>query len=635
MLDIGFALFLALVAAAVGGRITAALDPGRGRECPADGWLDVLALALPLGFGVMALGVLVLGQLSLLNHLGMAILLGVMLEIGGFWAFRRAREFRARLRAMPPLDWSRADFAMAGLLAVVVCATALCSMRPVTDGDALCYHLQAPKFFLMHGAVGYAPDLHETIYPLVTEMLYTVALECRGPAACRGVQWVLGLVFAAGVTALARPILGPRAWWAGVIALLVPAISNGMSAPLNDVALAAFGTSALLAWNRLHDRPSPRAATLAGVMSGLAIGVKYPALVLVAILFLGILARRFVGPVDRVERRRWLGLACTYAAVLVLVGGCWHLRAYVHTGNPVYPFFKQAFAGQGLDEVLDPIKRPLAVTFGNMLGALGPLTLEPDRFDSFSHQFGPIFLLFLPALLIERAPRRVLILVGVAYLFLMICMTQRQSMRFLLLALGPFAIGSAYLADAWSRRGTWPARLCLGLMFVVLGAESALALVRARGSAGYLLGRESAAGYLARVEPTYRVGSWAGAHLPRAARVIGQDHRGFYIPRDYTMELAHRRRTGIGTAGESARQVVARLREEGFTHLLLCPPEDPAAVEFDPTLSRLLEPWLAERRPLYRERLVDGDGIARRYQIYDLGPRSPIARAPANQEVVR
>ena len=38
----------------------------------------------------------------------------------------------------------------------------------------------------------------------------------------------------------------------------------------------------------------------------------------------------------------------------------------------------------------------------NLLTALVPLTLEPDRFDSFSHQFGPVFLLFLPALLLER-----------------------------------------------------------------------------------------------------------------------------------------------------------------------------------------------------------------------------------------
>ena len=115
-----------------------------------------------------------------------------------------------------------------------------------------------PKVFLARGAVGFEPDLHETVYPLVTEMLYAVALAFRGPVACRLIQWVLGLVFAANVTALARPSLGARAWWAGAIALLVPAVSNGMSAPLNDVALAAFGTAAIVGWTRFRERPVAR-----------------------------------------------------------------------------------------------------------------------------------------------------------------------------------------------------------------------------------------------------------------------------------------------------------------------------------------------------------------------------------------
>ena len=59
--------------------------------------------------------------------------------------------------------------------------------------------------------------------------------------ACRLIQWLLGLAFAANVAALARPVLGDRARWASAVALLVPAVSNGMGAPLNDVALAADG----------------------------------------------------------------------------------------------------------------------------------------------------------------------------------------------------------------------------------------------------------------------------------------------------------------------------------------------------------------------------------------------------------
>ncbi|MHB1557057.1 MAG: ArnT family glycosyltransferase, partial [Isosphaeraceae bacterium] len=155
-------------------------------------------------------------------------------------------------------------------------------------------------------------------------------------------------------------------------------------------------------------------------------------------------------------------------------------------------------------------------------------------------------------------------------------------------------------------------------LVAILGLEAGLAVARARHVASVLAGRESSESFLARREPTYEVGRWAGTNLPTGARLIGQDHRGFYIPRPYTMELAHRRRTGLGRQGEHPDQIVERLRTEGFTHLMLCPPVPESAVEFDPTLGRLLAPWLARRQPIYRRDIADGDGVLRRYAIYEL-----------------
>jgi hypothetical protein len=620
MIDLGFAALLALITAGFGKRI---LD---GLGCSPEHPLDAMALALPLGMGLTALATLALGELGWLNFVGLSVLLAVLVELGIIAWFNLFREMRAWFRTRVRTR-SRTSLSLffAVCLGLVLVGTALTAVTPVTDGDALCYHLQVPKVFLMHGSVGFAPDLHETVYPLVTEMLYAVALEFRGPVACRGIQWVLGLVFAANVTALARPVLKRRAWWAGAIALAVPAVSNGMSAPLNDVSLAAFGTAAIFAWVRLHERPSGKAAILAGLLAGLAIGVKYPALVLWALLApaiaLRVIDRRLPG--DAAPRPQWLALAGLYSVTALAAGGWWYLRAYVHTGNPVYPFFRDVFGGAGLAEVLAPGKRPLPVTSLNLLSALVPLSLQPDRFDSFSHQFGPVFLLFLPAVFLYRAPRRVLILVGLAYAFLVICLTQRQSMRFLLIALGPMSIGVAYVASIWSHRRTVPARLLIAVLVVIMGVEASLAVARSRHVLTVLLGRESAAEFLARREPTFTVGQWAGHNLPIDARLIGQDHRGFYIPRDYTMERAHRRRTGVGSMGETPNEIVAKLCESGFTHVMFCPPVPETAIEFDPTLGRLLAPWIASQPALFCEDLIDGDGVRRRYTIYELPPQNP------------
>jgi hypothetical protein len=636
MLDLGFILLLTSIAAGLGLRL---LDRLGGR--PANR-ADALALAVPVGLGLLALATLLLGELGMLTPAGLVILLvGALSFIA--WAspmLRRLGHTDANLGPAPmvktpPLSplltggtgkrgsTGALDLAFALVLLVTLVGTLLTALAPVTDGDALCYHLQVPKVFLAQGAVGFEPDLHETVYPLMTELLFAIALAFRGPVACRLISWVLGLAFAANVTALARPSLGARAWWAGTVALLVPAVSNGMSAPLNDVALAAFGTAALVGWQRFHDTPTIRCAALAGLLTGLCLGVKYPALVLAGLLVPAVFA-------SALRTRRVLcavGVTIVFIVVALASGSAWYMRAYHHTGNPVYPFFRHVFGGAGLDEVLDPVKRPLAPSVINLLMALGPMTLDPGGFDSFAHQLGPAFLLFLPALLFERPPRRVLAIVTLGYTFLTLCLTQRQSMRFVLIAVGPFALGVAWLAHRWRQQPSLSGRLLVGLLLLVLAFESALALVRARHGLPVLLGRESAAVYLARREPTYRVGRWMGAHLPADARVIGQDHRGYYLPRPYTMELAHRRRTGLGRGDESPATVVDCLEKAGFTHLLLCPPVPGSAVEFDPTLGRLLAPWVAEHDPLYHEEIADGDGVKRLYAVYALAGDSSRGRA--------
>jgi hypothetical protein len=655
--DLGFLIGLAMIAAGLGLRVLSVF-----RQTP-DNPSDAFALAIPLGLGGLGLATLGLGEVGQLNLRGIAALLAVSALIGlpALLPFVR--------RSIEVIRTGSVSWIWDGCLAIELLGTLLTALAPVTDGDALCYHLQVPKTFLASGSVGFDPDLHETIYPLLTEMLYAIALAVRGPVACRLVQWLLGVAFALNVAALARPVLGPRARWAGTVALLVPAVSNGMGAPLNDVALAAFGNAALFAWTRWHDRPCRRAAVLAGVLAGLALGVKYPALVLAGLIALAMLfealrswravrsanvasnqawsfrhiddrhyidprdviafERRFAGSPRLPRRRHWSSHAILFGLAALVVGSAWYLRAYHFTGNPVFPFFREIFGGAGLDEVLDPIKRPMRVTLWNILTALGPMTLDPARFDSVSHQFGPLFLLMLPPLFWERPPRRVWGIVGIGYLFLTLCLTQRQSMRFLLIAVGPMAVGVAWLASRWWDRPGFAAKGLVVLLVACLGFEAVIAAGRARHGLGVVFGCESAASYLARREPTYRVGRWIDANLPADARLIGQDHRGYYIPRPYAMELAHRRRTGLGTHGETPREITETLRRDGFTHLLLCPPEPEDAVEFDPTLSRQLAPWLDRQRPLYLQNLPDADGVVRRYAIYKLESVGPSARTSA------
>ncbi|MEW4569653.1 glycosyltransferase family 39 protein [Tautonia sp. JC769] len=619
MLDLGFVGLLIIWSAVVGLTLLRRFGP-----LPESG-SEAIGLAVPLGLGTLAMAALGLGQVGWLGRPGLIGVLIVGLVVGlrpWVWdtlrsGLRRPRLLRTEAGRIDPIG------AMFDLtLGLILLGSLLTALIPPTDGDALCYHLQVPKLFLWGGSVVYEPDLHETVYPLVTEMLYAVGLAFRGPVACRLIQWAIGVFFAWNVASLARPLMGDRARWAATIALGVPAVSNGMGAPLNDVALATMTTAALVAWVRWLDRPSVLGAALIGVLVGLAMGVKYPALVWAGVLGLGMLLAIRPG---RLPWKTAIRHAAVFGGVALVIGGSWYLRAYLYTGNPVHPFFRETF-GSGFDVVLSDDKRPMEPTAWNLVTAIVPMTLDPNRFDSFAHQFGPAFLLFLPAVLIWRPPLRLVTLVLVAYAFLLICLSQRQSMRFVLPSVGPMAVAVAWLVADWSRRRGIAPRLLMASVALMMVFEATIALSRPRHGLAVALGIESAEQFLMRREPTYRVGQWIDARLPESARIVGQDHRGFYLPRPYAMEKAHRRRTGLGTRGETPEQVLAHFSGQGFTHVLFCPPEPLDAIEFDPDLHALLGPWVEDQVPLYAESITDPDGVTRHYALYRLPDPAPLAR---------
>src|SRR5262249_38431755 len=128
--------------------------------------IDAMALAVPIGLGGASLALLGLGQVGLLGANGIAWGVGVGFCGGGgpciAWLLMILGGAR---RERPPLD--RLDRVFATVLAVSLVGTLLSALAPVTDGDALCYHLQVPKWFLERGSVGFDPDLHETVYPLL------------------------------------------------------------------------------------------------------------------------------------------------------------------------------------------------------------------------------------------------------------------------------------------------------------------------------------------------------------------------------------------------------------------------------------------------------------------------------------
>lgn len=631
--DLAFLITTGIAFAAIGAvawRITT------GRLPRQDEWPGI---ALPLGLGI---GGTIIGIAASCHSFEAGFGAVAFAAIGSVAFLTFDRPLKSALSGWGHGPNSSAPIAIGAVILILIMPGLF---APVIDGDALCYHLEVAKRMVHDDHVRFDPDLHETAYPLLVESLQAVALKCRGPVATRAISFWFGIALAFGSACLAGSIVkGPSRYWAAVLVLITPVVHCGMISPLNDVALAALCTSSLAAWIVTdHDGISPRRRfALAGAFCGLACGVKFPGIVWLAVFAAYLVSihvtgkNRYVLPLNRSAMSRF----AIFMAFVVMCGSFWYLRAAILTGNPVYPYFRNTFGGHGLDEVLEDARKPPWTHALNIATAPVVMALLPSRFDSFSHQSGPLFLALLPLGCVLKPSKRWLSFVLLGWLLMALCLTQRQSPRFFVATFALWAAAAAAVIDELPRlygsvrfskrfRGNFAIGcLCLLSAFVV-----SFDLARVRVGAMVVAGLVSPHQWLESHEPTAKLRDWTSANLPPEARLVGQDHRAFYWPRRFTMEKAHRRRTGLLQITKSPEETIDRLRTAGFTHLVLAEPDPVDAVEFDIDLSERLAPWIARKSPLIDMTLPEIDGYVRRYRIYEISgiERPSVARHTGSQ----
>ena len=593
----------------------------------------VWSLALGLivgGLGLAGLGLVGGLYAPLIGALSLAACGWGVAEIIGGLARRQESRLDARFSprtvgvvefpslAPPPAWLSRGMLALA-LVAVV--GTLIAALAPPTAGDALCYHLDLPKTFLLQHAIHFLPDNDGSTYPLLTEIWYLWALALDGPVAAQLVHWGLGILLALATVVLASDLVGrPWAWIAGAAVLLIPGIQNQMTAPLNDLALAAMTTLTLAAWYRAVVADAGRGwFVAAGLAAGGALSIKYTAL-----LFLAALATTTAWMLVRQPRRRAIleGVAII-AIVAISVSGLWYLRAAWYRGNPLYPF--TLHAGSGQSAVGGPAgKLPLGHSPVRFVSGVWEVTMHPERFGGRSHQVGLLLLAALPGLATARRLRGLGTLLGVGLVYWILWCLLRQNVRFLLPIVPLGAVGVTW---CWieMRRYPWLPRLVAGLTFaLILATSSGMALARCQGRAAVALGLRSRAAYLEENEPTWKAAATMNRTSTSSDHLLSEDVRSYYFNCCVTRDIVYRRRVPHDRQFSQPADFSRSLRKAGFTHLLLVENLNGQGIAFDATLSRMADAqWKTSAGKLLVKladyRFQDSDGALRHYRLVRLG----------------
>jgi Dolichyl-phosphate-mannose-protein mannosyltransferase len=333
--DPPFALFLVLLGTALGWRLLRILRVPfkekieeksaetsrieRGVLCAATG----LGLLQYIAFGLGAIG-----------HLTPSAVKGSLLVLTILLLPDMAHVCRALLHAVrqrrPRPSWPYVVGVL--LIASVPLLQALC---PCTDPDGMGYHLRAPKLWLQSGSLGYLPTMVHANSPMGVEMLYTLPLAVWSDTAAKLIHYALGLLSLLAVYALGRRCRNATvgAWAAATFALGVPGtpVLALSTYAYIDLGLTLQMVCAVLAWLRWHRSRHQGWLLCAALCAGFAFSFKLTGLLIVLTL----------AAVTFWESRQVNTLLVM--GVGLLPGLPWLVRAWMLTGNPVYPFLAQVF----------------------------------------------------------------------------------------------------------------------------------------------------------------------------------------------------------------------------------------------------------------------------------------------------
>lgn len=323
----------------VGLFFTARLAPGLSA-------LGRVVLAGILGLGITAYTVLALGWLQLYQYPVLALLWTLLVAafIVAFWTHRRTfiepalDDLMITLRHSSPV--------VLFLLAVLTGVSFLMAFVPEIFYDSTVYHTGVPHWYLQEGGIRKFPNLHSN-YPLTIQMLYLLGLGLNGDAAAKLIHWFCGVLIALGFLAWSKEEGEHRAGgWAALAFLSMPMTAWSWWTTGNDVGVSMLALAAAWSWYRAISlaEGTPRTGLLAlsAVFAGLCFSSKLTAGPVIGILgfchlIWGVLTKRSLKTLA-IE-----GLTIGLASFLVCLP--WLAKAYVFTGNPVFPFLSKFFGG--------------------------------------------------------------------------------------------------------------------------------------------------------------------------------------------------------------------------------------------------------------------------------------------------
>lgn len=543
--------------------------------------------AIPAALGLAALSHLglLLGFAGLLKPVPVLLVL-VGIHLPGFRIWRElSREVGELFRRIPLRGW------LAG--AVVLLPFTLLPLYPPTAFDATLYHLPFARAFIASGGVPFLTDLRFPVFPQANEMLFALVMLFASDVAAHGVQWLMTLLTAALAWEWGRDAFSSAAagWLAAAAFLGNPIVVHLAGSAYVEPGLTLFATAALYAARRWRGSGERSWLVLSAVFAATAADTKYLGLFFVGAVGLAVLLGRVP---ERGARVRALDVLL-FSAVAAVVLAPWYGRTFVHTGNPLFPFFPRLFGASAWDPLRFQSLSGMGgaqPTGGFLEGLLSrlvtlvrlpwDLVFERWRYNG-QPPYSPVYLALLPLILLAVwRDARLWRLLALAAAYVLACFSLPADSRYLVPAVPLASLAIAgMLVLLLGRLGRHRRLLTVGLCAGFLLPGWLYGFYRFHRQGPVPLTPDQREAYLAQRVPLYPAVTYLN-------RTKGSGYTAWGLHAEHMVYYAEGRFLGDWIGPASFARVLAgrpnskvlyhRLRRHGVDHLLVV--KDQHALEF-------------------------------------------------------
>lgn len=298
------------------------------------------ASAFALGAGVWASGIFCLGALGILRP-GPLLALSIALAACGAAALLRPKRRRSAPAGPAPLH-PAVKAVLAFVMVYALWDAWIQALAPVSDADALIYHLVFPKLHLQEGRLAFLPWIYISCFPHLANLLYVTALALGSENIASLMHWTCAAVLLRAIFRVAASELDKRTGWIGAaLFAALPIFGEMAGVPRLEFFWALFHFLAFAAAWRWRRTGASAWLVQAGLLAGMAAATKLMGIASLALLCAWIPLQRERGPLAERVRAAALLLACG-----LLIAAPWYIKTWIQTGSPVWPFFPAIFGDE-------------------------------------------------------------------------------------------------------------------------------------------------------------------------------------------------------------------------------------------------------------------------------------------------